>query len=92
MPVIGKTLAHYQITSQVGKGGMGEVRKARDTRLGRIAMIKMVKEQHSERFKQEAEIGVRTPRRRILSLKKDFHFNSRQSRASDFELGRCNAI
>jgi hypothetical protein len=28
--------------------------KARDTRLGRIVAIKMVKEQHSERFKQEA--------------------------------------
>ena len=33
---------------------MGEVLKARDTRLGRFVAIKKVKEQHSERFKQEA--------------------------------------
>ena len=33
---------------------MGSVYKARDTRLGRIVAIKKVKEQHSERFKQEA--------------------------------------
>jgi hypothetical protein len=33
---------------------MGEVWKARDTRLDRIVAIKKVEEQHSERFKQEA--------------------------------------
>ena len=54
MSMIGKTLGYFEITSQLGKGGMGEVWKARDTRLGRIVAIKKVKEQHSERFKQEA--------------------------------------
>jgi hypothetical protein len=28
MSMIGKTLAHYEITSQLGKGGMGEVFRA----------------------------------------------------------------
>jgi serine/threonine protein kinase len=54
MSMIGKTLGNFEITSQLGKGGMGEVWKARDTRLGRIVAIKKVKEQHSERFRQEA--------------------------------------
>jgi TolB-like protein/Tfp pilus assembly protein PilF/predicted Ser/Thr protein kinase len=52
--VIGKTLGPYEIVSAIGSGGMGEVWKARDTRLGRTVAIKKVKEQHSERFKQEA--------------------------------------
>jgi serine/threonine protein kinase len=52
--MIGKTLGPYEIIALIGAGGMGEVWKARDTRLGRIVAIKKVKEQHSERFKQEA--------------------------------------
>src|SRR5512139_463204 len=51
----GSKLGPYEILSPIGAGGMGEVCKARDTRLGRIVAIKTVKEQHSERFKQEAK-------------------------------------
>jgi serine/threonine protein kinase len=50
----GSKLGPYEIISAIGAGGMGEVWKARDSRLGRIVAIKKVKEQHSERFKQEA--------------------------------------
>jgi eukaryotic-like serine/threonine-protein kinase len=50
----GNQLGPYEILAPIGAGGMGEVWKARDTRLGRIVAIKKVKEQHSERFKQEA--------------------------------------
>ena len=32
---IGKTLAHYEITSRIGKGDMGEVYQAKDRKLGR---------------------------------------------------------
>ena len=48
----GNKLGPYELLSPIGAGGMGEVWKARDTRLGRIVAIKKVKEQHSERFKQ----------------------------------------
>ena len=49
----GAKLGPYEILEPIGEGGMGEVWKARDTRLERIVAIKKVKEQHSERFKQE---------------------------------------
>ena len=50
----GDKLGPYEILSLLGAAGMGEVYRARDTLLGRIVAIKTVKEQHSERFKQEA--------------------------------------
>jgi eukaryotic-like serine/threonine-protein kinase len=50
----GDQLGPYQILSAIGAGGMGEVWKARDTRLDRVVAIKRLKAQHSARFEQEA--------------------------------------
>jgi serine/threonine protein kinase len=36
------TLAHYTIISKIGAGGMGEVYRARDTRLDREVAIKLL--------------------------------------------------
>src|SRR5947209_373361 len=50
----GTKLGPYEILAPIGKGGMGEVWKARDTRLGREVAIKISSEQFSERFEREA--------------------------------------
>src|SRR5262245_36899715 len=50
----GSYLGPYEVLAQVGAGGMGEVWKARDTRLHRSVAIKTSREQFSERFEREA--------------------------------------
>ena len=50
----GEKLGPYEIVSMIGAGGMGEVYKARDTRLDRTVAIKTVHRRFNERFEREA--------------------------------------
>jgi serine/threonine protein kinase len=50
----GDQLGPYEILAPIGSGGMGEVWKARDTRLGRMVAIKQLNGPYRERFEQEA--------------------------------------
>jgi serine/threonine protein kinase/Tfp pilus assembly protein PilF len=49
----GERLGPYRIVARVGKGGMGEVYRATDTRMGRDVAIKVVPEDAMERFDRE---------------------------------------
>src|SRR6266513_2971197 len=60
--MIGTKLAHYEITSHLGTGGMGEVYQAMDSRLGRSVAIKLLPEafthnaDRAARFEREARV------------------------------------
>src|SRR4051812_15274055 len=50
----GARLGPYEITGTLGRGGMGEVFRAHDSRLGRTVAIKVSAERFTERFEREA--------------------------------------
>ena len=46
--MIGDTLGNYQITGQMGRGGMGEIYRAKDQKLGRDVAIKVLPEEFAK--------------------------------------------
>src|SRR5499433_3221821 len=60
--MIGTKLAHYEITSHLGSGGMGDVYQATDSKLGRSVAVKLLPESFAHdadrvaRFEREARV------------------------------------
>ena len=57
-----QAIAHYRITAKLGEGGMGEVWRATDTKLGREVAIKVIPDSFAQdpdrmaRFTREAQV------------------------------------
>ena len=62
MSMIGKTLGNFECAALLGKGGMGEVYRAKDQKLGRDVAIKVLPEEFAKdadrvaRFQREAKL------------------------------------
>jgi serine/threonine-protein kinase len=72
--MIGRTLLHYSVESLLGAGGMGEVYRARDTRLDRNVAIKVLPQtlerdaERIARFEREAKVLASLNHPNIASL------------------------
>ena len=64
--MVGKSLLHYEIKSSIGKGGMGEVFRARDTKLGRDVALKILPAELSG--DPEREVRFQREARALASL------------------------
>ena len=73
-PLIGKTVAQYEIAARLGGGGMGVVYAARDTKLERQVALKFLPPQWSrdegakQRFIREAQAASATDHRNICTI------------------------
>src|SRR5580765_2590481 len=72
--VPGSRLGHFDVIELIGAGGMGEVYRARDTRLGRIVAVKVLSADlagHTdgrERFEREARLASQLTHPHVCTL------------------------
>ena len=70
----GTRLGHYEVVSSLGAGGMGEVYRAKDTKLGREVAVKLLLDEVSSdperlaRFEREARVLASLNHKNIASL------------------------
>lgn len=74
VPMVSKTIAHYELLSPIGEGGMGVVYRAVDTRLGRPVAVKLLRNEgvidgeRRKRFVQEARAASALNHPHIITI------------------------
>src|SRR5687767_7150945 len=74
VPMASKTIAHYELLSPIGEGGMGVVYRAVDTRLGRPVAVKLLRNdgaidgERRKRFVQEARAASALNHPHIITI------------------------
>ncbi len=72
--MIGQLVGHYRVIEKIGAGGMGEVFRARDERLGRDVALKLIRPassdnpDHLRRFEQEARAAAALNHPNIVAI------------------------
>jgi len=90
----GRAIGPYKIISQLGRGGMGEVYLAQDSRLGRRVALKMLPagfrtdEERLRRFKQEARAASALNHPNIITIHEVGHVDDAHFIATEFVEGR----
>ena len=73
-PIVGQTVSHYAFLEKLGAGGMGEIYKARDSRLNRIVAVKVFApgrtrdSERRRRFIQEAQAASALNHPNIITI------------------------
>ena len=89
--MIGTKLAHYEITSHLGSGGMGDVYQATDSKLGRSVAVKFLPEAFSRdadrvaRFEREARVLASLNHPNIAAI-----YGLEDANDKKFQIGRAH--
>ncbi len=93
-PLDGRMLAHYQVLTEIGRGGVGRVYLAQDTRLGRRVALKLLSRHATHdpyrvrRFQQEARAASALNHPNILTIHEIGEYKGVQYLATEYVEGR----
>src|SRR5437899_3630934 len=87
--LIGRVIGHYEVIDLIGRGGMGEVYRARDARLNRLVAMKFVSSEHvnesaRRRFQQEARMASALNHPHIMTVHEAGEFEGQQYLVTEF--------